>query len=66
MIKGDLRWAGPDERVCSPSGDLNVARTKPKPTFQVKALTIVCSDRWRSDRFYKEVLGAVALPGDLG
>ena len=37
-----------------------------RPSFEVKALTIVCTDRWRSDRFYTEVLGAVALAGEIG
>lgn len=39
---------------------------EPIPSFEVRALTIVCTDRWRSDRFYKEVLGAVDLPGEIG
>jgi catechol-2,3-dioxygenase len=38
----------------------------PAVAFEVRALTIVCADRWRADRFYREVLGAIALPGDLG
>ncbi len=42
-----------------------MARAKPKPSFQVKALTVVCSDRWRSHSFYTEVLGAVVLPRDI-
>ena len=36
-----------------------------QPPFQVKALTIVCSDARRSGRFYQEVLGAVLLPGEI-
>ena len=48
------------------AGGLNVARSNSKPALEVKALTVVCTDPWRSDRFYTEVLGAVALPGDLG
>ena len=43
-----------------------MAGPKLKPSFQVKALTIVCTDRWRSDRFYREVLGAVDLSEDIG
>jgi catechol-2,3-dioxygenase len=35
-----------------------------KPSFTVKAVTVICTDRWRSDRFYTEVLGAVVLPQD--
>jgi catechol 2,3-dioxygenase-like lactoylglutathione lyase family enzyme len=42
-----------------------VGTANPKPSFQVKALTIVCSDRDRSDRFYRTVLGAIALPGEI-
>jgi len=42
-----------------------VARVEPGPSFQVKAVTIVCSDDSRSDRFYREVLGAVVLPGEI-
>jgi len=51
-------------QLWSPSvmNDLNF---DPKPSFQVKALTIVCSDQLRSDHFYREVLGAVVLPGEI-
>ena len=37
-----------------------------RPDFELKSLTIICVDRWRSGAFYEEVLGAVELPGDLG
>jgi catechol-2,3-dioxygenase len=47
------------------AGGVSVARVKRKPSFHVKALTIVCTDRWRSDQFYTEVLGAVALDGEI-
>jgi catechol 2,3-dioxygenase-like lactoylglutathione lyase family enzyme len=35
-----------------------------KLSFQVKALTIACTDYRRSERFYREVLGAAVLPTD--
>jgi catechol-2,3-dioxygenase len=41
-----------------------VRARRPKPSFDVRALSLVCSDRWRSHHFYAEVLGAVALPGE--
>jgi catechol-2,3-dioxygenase len=42
-----------------------MAGVEPELSFQVKAVTIVCSDDSRSDRFYREVLGAVLLPRDI-
>lgn len=35
-----------------------------KPAFRVKALTIACTDRRRSERFYRTVLGATPFPTD--
>jgi predicted enzyme related to lactoylglutathione lyase len=35
-----------------------------KLSFRVKALTIACTDHRRSERFYREVLGAATLPTD--
>jgi catechol 2,3-dioxygenase-like lactoylglutathione lyase family enzyme len=35
-----------------------------KLAFRVKALTIACTDHRRSERFYRRVLGAEALPTD--
>jgi len=37
-----------------------------KPIFQVRALTIACSDKHASDQFYRVVLGAEPLPTDNG
>jgi hypothetical protein len=48
------------------AGGENVAGSKRKPSFPVKALTIVCTDRWRSDCSYRELLGVVDLSGDIG
>jgi catechol 2,3-dioxygenase-like lactoylglutathione lyase family enzyme len=46
-------------------GGVGVARTRSKKlAFRVKALTIACTDRRRSERFYRTVLGAVTLPSD--
>jgi catechol 2,3-dioxygenase-like lactoylglutathione lyase family enzyme len=36
------------------------------PTFSVRALTIACTDPDRSERFYRDVLGAAVLPTDNG
>lgn len=36
-----------------------------KPLFTFKALTIICTDRWRSHDFYTQVLGATILPRDI-
>jgi len=36
------------------------------PTFSVRALTITCTDPERSERFYRDVLGAAVLPTDNG
>ena len=33
-------------------------------SFRVKALTIACTDHRRSERFYREILGATTLPTD--
>jgi catechol 2,3-dioxygenase-like lactoylglutathione lyase family enzyme len=33
-------------------------------TFRVKALTVACTDHRRSERFYRDVLGAETLPTD--
>jgi catechol 2,3-dioxygenase-like lactoylglutathione lyase family enzyme len=41
-------------------------RPQPKVAFQGKAVTIACTDKARSLRFYREVLGAEPLPGDEG
>ena len=37
-----------------------------RPQFQVRALTIHCTDRDASEYFYKTVLGAARLPTDHG
>ncbi len=36
------------------------------PAFRFKALTIACTDRKKSERFYKSALGAVVVPTDDG
>jgi hypothetical protein len=37
----------------------------PRPSIYFKALTVVCTDRWRSDRFYTEVLGAINISREI-
>jgi catechol 2,3-dioxygenase-like lactoylglutathione lyase family enzyme len=37
-----------------------------KPQFQVRALTIACTDVERSVQFYRSVLGASVIPTDNG
>jgi catechol 2,3-dioxygenase-like lactoylglutathione lyase family enzyme len=37
-----------------------------EPTFSVRALTIACTHLERSERFYRDVLGATVLPTDNG
>ncbi len=36
----------------------------PEVTFWGRSVTIACTDRRRSERFYAQVLGATPLPGD--
>ncbi len=36
------------------------------PPFNVRALTIACSDLDQSERFYRDVLGATVIPTDNG
>jgi catechol 2,3-dioxygenase-like lactoylglutathione lyase family enzyme len=40
--------------------------THPRPTFTSRAITVYCTDRERSRRFYEDVLGAERLPRDIG
>lgn len=35
------------------------------PSFHFKAVTIVCTDRWKSEGFYQKVLGAEIVEGDI-
>jgi catechol 2,3-dioxygenase-like lactoylglutathione lyase family enzyme len=41
-----------------------MSRKRPAIAFRGKAITIACTDKARSHRFYAEVLGAELLPGD--
>jgi O-acetyl-ADP-ribose deacetylase (regulator of RNase III)/catechol 2,3-dioxygenase-like lactoylglutathione lyase family enzyme len=40
------------------------SRSRPNTAVRVKALTIACTDHRRSERFYRDVLGAVTEPTD--
>lgn len=35
---------------------------KRSPSFHVRAITIVCTDRWKTGAFHEKVLGAVPIP----
>ncbi len=41
-----------------------MGRSRTGLSFRGKAVTIICTDLTRSERFYEEVLGAELLPGD--